>query len=35
MAGLIVYGTPVSPFVRKVEALLRHQNAAYEFKTLI
>jgi glutathione S-transferase len=34
MPDLIVYGTPVSPFVRKVEAFLRHQNAAYEFENI-
>ena len=34
MSDLIVYGTPVSPFVRKVEAFLRHQNAAYEFENI-
>lgn len=30
MTDLIVYGTPVSPFVRKVEAVLRHQRVDYE-----
>ena len=32
MADLVVYGTPVSPFVRKVEAVLRPQVVAYEFE---
>ena len=31
MADLIVYGTHLSPFVRKVEAVLGHVGEAYEF----
>ena len=31
MADLVIYGTPVSPFVRKVEAVLRTQGVAYDF----
>ncbi len=34
MTDLIIYGTPVSPFVRKVEAVLRSQGVAYEFKNV-
>jgi len=31
MSDLVVYGSPVSPFVRKVEALLKHQKVDYDF----
>ena len=34
MTDLIVYGTPVSPFVRKVEAVLRHKGVAYDFENI-
>ena len=34
MADLIVYGTPVSPFVRKVEAFLKYQDVAYDFENI-
>ena len=30
----VVYGTPVSPFVRKVEALLQSQGADYDFENI-
>jgi glutathione S-transferase len=34
MADLVIYGTPVSPFVRKVEAVLRSQGVAYDFEDI-
>ncbi len=34
MADLIVYGTPVSPFVRKVEAILADQGEDYDFENI-
>jgi glutathione S-transferase len=34
MADLVIYGTPVSPFVRKVEAVLRTQGVAYDFENI-
>ena len=34
MADLIVYGTPVSPFVRKVEVVLKHQGVDYDFENI-
>jgi len=34
MTELVVYGTPVSPFVRKVEAVLRHQGVDYDFENI-
>jgi glutathione S-transferase len=34
MADLVIYGTPVSPFVRKVEAVLRSEGVAYDFENI-
>lgn len=34
MADLVIYGTPVSPFVRKVEAVLRTEEVAYDFENI-
>jgi glutathione S-transferase len=34
MEDLLIYGTPVSPFVRKVEAVLRTQDVAYDFEEI-
>jgi len=34
MTDLIVYCTPVSPFVRKVEAVLAYQGADYDFENI-
>jgi glutathione S-transferase len=34
MADYVVYGSPLSPFVRKVEVLLRHAGAAYDFENV-
>lgn len=34
MTDLVIYGTPVSPFVRKVEAVLRSQGVAYDFEDI-
>ena len=34
MTDLVVYGSPLSPFVRKVEAVLRHQGADYDFENV-
>lgn len=34
MSDLVVYGTPVSPFVRKVEAFLGNQGTAYDFEMI-
>ena len=34
MNELVVYGTPVSPFVRKVEAILRTQGVSYDFEMI-
>ncbi|MDH3641655.1 MAG: glutathione S-transferase N-terminal domain-containing protein, partial [Gammaproteobacteria bacterium] len=34
MTDLVIYGTPVSPFVRKVEAVLRTQGVAYDFENI-
>ena len=34
MSELVVYGTPVSPFVRKVEAILRTQGVSYDFELI-
>lgn len=34
MSELVVYGTPVSPFVRKVEVILRTQGVSYDFETI-
>jgi glutathione S-transferase len=34
MTDLVIYGTPVSPFVRKVEAVLRSQGVAYDFENI-
>lgn len=31
---LVVYGTPLSPFVRKVEGLLHHAGLAYDFENV-
>ncbi|MBO6557948.1 MAG: glutathione S-transferase family protein [Pseudomonadales bacterium] len=34
MNDLVVYGTPVSPFVRKVEAVLHTQGVPYDFEMI-
>lgn len=34
MSDYIVYGTPLSPFVRKVEAFLRNQEVEYDFENV-
>ncbi|MDZ7684725.1 MAG: glutathione S-transferase family protein [Gammaproteobacteria bacterium] len=34
MTDLVVYGTPVSPFVRKVEVVLKNQGAEYELEMI-
>jgi len=34
MNELVLYGTPVSPFVRKVEAVLKHQGVDYDFENI-
>ena len=34
MTDLVVYGTPISPFVRKVEAVLRSQGVDYDFENI-
>ena len=34
MSELVVYGTPVSPFVRKVEVILRHCDVEYDFENI-
>ena len=34
MTDLVIYGTPVSPFVRKVEAVLRTQGEPYDFENI-
>lgn len=34
MAELVVYGTPVSPFVRKVEVVLKSRGVAYDFENI-
>jgi glutathione S-transferase len=34
MNDLVIYGTPVSPFVRKVEAILKTQGVAYDFEII-
>lgn len=34
MTDFVVYGSQLSPFVRKVEAVLRHQDAAYDFENI-
>ncbi len=34
MAELVVYGTPVSPFVRKVEVVLKTQGVDYDFENI-
>jgi len=34
MNNLVVYGTPVSPFVRKVEAILRIYDVSYDFEAI-
>ena len=34
MTDFVIYGTPVSPFVRKVEAVLRTQGVAYDFANI-
>ncbi len=33
MADLVVYGVPLSPFVRKVEVVLREKGLEYDFET--
>ena len=34
MNDLVVYGSPISPFVRKVEVFLRSQGVDYDFETI-
>ena len=34
MADLVVYGTPLSPFVRKVEVVLREKGLEYDFENV-
>jgi len=34
MVNFVVYGSPLSPFVRKVEAVLRFKGAAYDFENV-
>jgi glutathione S-transferase len=34
MADLVVYGTPLSPFVRKVEVVLREKHLEYDFENV-
>lgn len=34
MTDFVVYGSPLSPFVRKVEVALHHAEAAYDFETV-
>ncbi|MFU8816348.1 MAG: glutathione S-transferase family protein [Pseudomonadales bacterium] len=34
MAELVVYGTPLSPFVRKVEVVLREKGLEYDFENV-
>lgn len=34
MADIVVYGSPLSPFVRKVEVFLRHTGTAYDFEAV-
>ena len=34
MADFVVYGSPLSPFVRKVEVALHHVGAAYDFEAI-
>jgi glutathione S-transferase len=34
MADFVVYGSPLSPFVRKVEAVLHHTGTAYDFENV-
>jgi glutathione S-transferase len=34
MTDLVVYGMPLSPFVRKVEVVLRHTDTAYDFENV-
>jgi len=34
MADYVVYGTPMSPFVRKVEVVLKTQNVDYDFEAI-
>ena len=34
MANYVLYGTPLSPFVRKVEAVLKHIGVDYDFENI-
>lgn len=34
MTDYVVYGSPLSPFVRKVEVVLRHQGVEYDFENV-
>ncbi|NWG45957.1 MAG: glutathione S-transferase family protein [Alphaproteobacteria bacterium] len=34
MADLVLYGTPLSPFVRKVQVVLGHTGCPYDFETV-
>ncbi|MEE4383968.1 MAG: glutathione S-transferase family protein [Pseudomonadales bacterium] len=34
MADIVVYGSPLSPFVRKVEVFLRHTGTEYDFEAV-
>ena len=34
MNELVVYGSPISPFVRKVEAVLRSEGVPYDFENI-